>query len=194
MFEKIKILDESILLFINSHHNTFWDTLMWFASGILSWFPLYAFIIIFLIVKLKKQSWLLILLIIPLIVMSDQLSSGLIKPLVHRVRPSHEPSLDYLLHYVNRYRGGLYSFPSSHACIFFAWVTYLSLTAVKKIKWFPYLLIPVALFVSYSRVYLGVHYPSDIIAGAILGIFLGWFVSKIYDHLIASFCVSEIKG
>jgi undecaprenyl-diphosphatase len=64
MFEQIKKLDEEILLFINSHHNSFFDSLMWFASGTISWFPLYAFIIILLIVKYKKQNWLLILLII----------------------------------------------------------------------------------------------------------------------------------
>ncbi|MDP4284380.1 MAG: phosphatase PAP2 family protein [Bacteroidota bacterium] len=193
MVEIIKGWDDAILLFINAHHNSFWDTAMWFASGTISWFPLYAFIIILLIVKFKKQSWLLILLIIPLIVMSDQLASGLIKPLLHRLRPSHEPNLDQLLHYVNQYRGGLYSFPSSHACNFFAWVTYLSVTTVKKIKWLPYLLIPVALFVSYSRIYLGVHYPSDIIGGAILGTFLGWVVSNIYAHYNSRLFFSTIK-
>ncbi|MDE3185135.1 MAG: phosphatase PAP2 family protein [Bacteroidota bacterium] len=180
MFEIIKRWDDAILLFINNHHNSFWDTAMWFASGIQSWFPLYAFIIILLIVKFKKQSWLLIFLIIPLIIMSDQLASGIIKPLLHRLRPSHNRDLDHLLHYVNRYRGGLYSFPSSHATNFFALATYLSLVTLKKIKWMPCLLFPVALFVCYSRIYLGVHYPSDILAGAILGSFLGWLISKLY--------------
>src|SRR5665647_1761833 len=109
MFEQIRRLDEALLLFINSHHDSFLDTLMWFASGIISWFPLYAFIIILLMVKFKKQSWLLILLIIPLIVMSDQLASGIIKPLVHRLRPSHEEGLDDLLHYVKNYSCLLYT-------------------------------------------------------------------------------------
>lgn len=180
MIELLKNIDDSILLFINGHHNSFWDNVMWFASGITSWFPLYAFIIILLIVKFKKQSWLLILLILPLILMSDQLASEIIKPLVHRLRPSHQPGLENLLHYVHQYQGGDFGFVSSHACNFFAWVTYLSLATSKKIKWFPYLLFPVALFVSYSRIYLGVHYPSDVFAGAILGAFLGWLISKIY--------------
>lgn len=166
---------------------------MWFASSITGWFPLYAFILILLIIKYKKQSWLLIFLIIPLIVTSDQLTAEILKPLTQRLRPSHEPSLKNILHYVNNYRGGLYSFPSSHACSFFAWVTYLSLTTAKKIKWFPFLLIPVALLVSYSRMYLGVHYPSDVFCGAILGVFLGWVFSKIYFGLNHSFFKAPVS-
>ncbi len=186
MVEQIKKFDKELLLFINRHHNSFFDSIMWFASGIMSWFPLYAFIIILLIVKFKKKSLLLILLIIPLIMISDQLTSGILKPLTERLRPSHQPGLKNLLHYVDTYRGGLFSFPSSHACNFFAWVTYVGLIAGKRIKWLPYLLIPVALLVSFSRLYLGVHFPSDVFCGALLGIFLGWVFSKLYfglDHL-----------
>ncbi|HEY5371897.1 MAG TPA: phosphatase PAP2 family protein [Hanamia sp.] len=121
--------------------------------------------------------------IIPLIVVSDQLTSEIIKPLTQRLRPSHEPGLENLLHYVNHYRGGLYSFPSSHACNFFAGVAYVCLVAAKKIKWLSYLLVLVALLVCYSRMYLGVHYRSDVLFGAILGAFLGWIFSKIYFSL-----------
>ena len=153
---------------------------MWFASGIANWFPLYIFILLFLIITYKKQSWLLILLILPLIVISDQLSSEVIKPLVQRMRPSHEPGLENLLHYVNNYHGGAYGFVSSHACNFFAVATYLSLTAAKKIRWLPLLMFPIVLLVIYSRIYLGVHYPSDVAAGGLLGIFLGWLTTKIY--------------
>lgn len=192
MFEKIKKLDDAILFFINSHHTPFFDMLMWFASGTESWFPLYAMLIVLIILKFKKRSWLLILLIIPLIVSSDQLASGIIKPLVQRIRPSHQPGIENLLHYINEYRGGLYSFPSSHACNFFACATYLTLTAAKKIKWLHYLLFPVAIFVSYSRIYLGVHYPSDIFAGAISGAFLGWIASKIYYYFNKPFVLKNI--
>ncbi len=180
MLEHIKKIDKELLLFINSHHNSFLDFVIWFSSGTSAWFPLYAFVIILLIQKFKDRSWLLILLVAPLIIISDQLTSEIIISLTHRFRPSHEPGLENLLHYINHYRGDLYSFPSPHACNFFSWVTYLSLTAGKKIKWLPCLLIPVALLVCYSRVYLGVHYPTDVFCGAILGSFLGWVVSKIY--------------
>lgn len=187
MIDTFQQIDNKILLFINSHHNSFFDGVMWFASGKISWLPLYAFIIILLITKFKKTAWLMILLIVPLIITSGMFTSFILKPLTGRLRPSHQPGLENLLHYVNNYRGGLYSFPSSHASSFFALVTYLCLITAKKIKWFPYLLVPVALLVSYSRMYLGVHYPSDVFCGALLGGFLGWVFSKIYFGLDHSF-------
>jgi undecaprenyl-diphosphatase len=187
----ISEFDKWLLLLINSHHSPSLDRIMWFASGIANWFPLYIFILLFLIFTYKKQSWLLILLIFPLIVISDQLSSEIIKPLVHRLRPSHEPGLENLLHYVNSYHGGPYGFVSSHACNFFAVATYLTLTASKKIRWLPLIMFPVVLLVIYSRAYLGVHYPSDIAAGGLLGIFLGWLTAKIYYRFCST--VKKIK-
>jgi undecaprenyl-diphosphatase len=183
MFEQLKKLDKEILLFINSYHNSFFDSVMWFASDKTSWVPLYIFLCILLIWKYKQLAWLMVLLIIPLIVASDMFTSEILKPLTGRLRPSHHPGLENLLHYVNNYRGGLYSFPSSHAANTFALITYLCLITAKKIQWLPYLLIPFAVLVSYSRMYLGVHYPSDVLVGTIIGVLLGWIFYKIYFRL-----------
>src|ERR1017187_599755 len=175
-------LDKWLLLLINSHHNSFWDSIMLFASGIINWFPVYIFLLFLVIYKLRKESWLLILLVIPLIFASDELASAVLKPLVHRLRPSHEPGIEYLLHFVSGYRGGLYGFVSSHACNFFAVAIYLHLTASGKIRWLPFLMYPIVFLVIYSRIYLGVHYPSDVIAGSLLGALLGWLTAKIYNR------------
>jgi undecaprenyl-diphosphatase len=175
-------LDKWLLLLINSHHNSFWDSIMLFASGIINWFPVYIFLLFLVIYKFRKESWLLILLVIPLIFASDELSSAVLKPLVHRLRPSHEPGIEYLLHFVSGYRGGLYGFVSSHACNFFAVAIYLHLTASGKIRWLPFLMYPIVFLVIYSRIYLGVHYPSDVIAGSLLGALLGWLTAKIYNR------------
>jgi len=176
-------IDRDILLFINGHHSSFWDSVMWFASSISGWFPLYALIIIVLILKFKKQSWWLLILILPLILLSDQLSSSVIRPLVMRPRPSHTPGLEDLLHYVNNYRGGDYGFVSAHTFNVFSVSFYLFFTTRKEIKWLPYLLFPWACLVAYSRLYLGVHYPSDEVVPFLLSIFLAYGMSRIYFYV-----------
>lgn len=194
MFEQLKKLDKEILLFINSHHNSFFDSVMWFASDKTSWLPLYIFLSILLISKYKQAAWFMFLLIVPLIVASDMFTSEILKSLTGRLRPSHHQGLENMLHYVHNYRGGLYSFPSSHAANTFALITYLCLITAKKIKWLPYLLIPFALLVSYSRMYLGVHYPSDILGGIFIGAFLGWIFSEFYFKLSDSLNKTKVAN
>ena len=180
MIELIKQLDTSILLWLNVNYNDFWDNVMWFSSGKYTWLPFYILLTFLLIWKYKKNSILMILLIALLITLSDQLASGIFKPLFERLRPSHNPYLVGKLHFVNDYRGGRFGFISSHAANVFSLAFYLTLVARDKLKWIPFVLIPWAIFVSVSRVYLGVHYPTDIIVPAILSIPIALIVARIY--------------
>jgi undecaprenyl-diphosphatase len=108
------------------------------------------------------------------ILVADQLSSGLIKHLVERLRPTREPALGDLIHTVNGYRGGMYGFVSSHAANSFAAITLISLIMRQRLVFFP--LLVWALMQCYSRVYLGVHYPGDILGGIVVGVLAGWLV------------------
>lgn len=180
MIEFISQLDTDILLWLNGNHNQFWDDVMWFATGKFTWLPFYMILTFLLIWKYKKDSILMILLIALLITISDQLASGIFKPLFERLRPSHNPYLVGKLHLVNNYRGGRFGFISSHAANVFSLAFYLTLVARDRLKWIPLVLIPWAIFVSVSRVYLGVHYPADIIVPAILSLPLAWIVARIY--------------
>lgn len=188
MLEFLNRIDTALLLEANSHHTSFWDSVMWYASGTYTWIPLYAILLIVLAFRFKKHAITLLILIPILILLSDQLASGLIKPLAHRLRPSHEPALLHQLHFVNRYQGGLYGFVSSHAANVFALAFYLFFTVRKQLPWLAYVLIPWAVFVSYSRIYLGVHYPGDVLAAGLLGVLVAFLIARIYGWISKNKC------
>ena len=184
MLEWIEEIDRGILVAVNGSHTEFWDQVMWFASGKYTWLPFYLFLVVLVIYHYRRNGVVMVLLVALLILLADQLASGLLKPWVERLRPSHEPGLSDLLHIVNDYRGGRYGFVSSHAANVFSLAFYFYFTARDKIRWLPYVLFPWALFVAFSRVYLGVHYPTDILVPFIFSIIIAWLISRIYFLVI----------
>jgi len=170
--------DQQLFLFLNSVHSPFWDKMMYILSMKVVWAPLYIAILVYLGIKYKRRFWVLLFFIILAVFLADRVSV-LIKYAVDRPRPCHETSLQGLVHMVNGVCGGMYSFVSSHASNSFN-VAFLSLMFIKK-KWYTVLIIIWASTVSYSRIYLGVHYPGDVLGGAILGAFIGWGVYKLFE-------------
>ncbi|RPH32508.1 MAG: phosphatase PAP2 family protein [Bacteroidales bacterium] len=170
MVEILLKWDSQLFLLLNGIHSPFWDSIMIFASGKLNWLPLYLLIIFFIALKNRwKTLWWLIAIAI-VVVATDQLSVGLFKNVFQRLRPCHNSELQGLIHLVGRC-GGQYGFVSSHAANTFGVAVFLSLLFSKR--WITYSLLIWAAFVSYSRIYLGVHFPGDVICGAILGAGIG---------------------
>jgi undecaprenyl-diphosphatase len=174
MFQYFESLDQTLFLWLNGFHNSWVDEIMWVISSKYIWIPLYIFIFIQLLHAYKKQVIRIILMIIVIITLSDGISSGIIKDSVKRYRPSHNTQISSQVHVYtesngSEYRGGQYGFVSSHASNSFAIALFAFLLLRKKSKHWRWIFLW-AIIVSYSRIYLGVHYPADIIGGAIVGI------------------------
>ncbi|MDR1023651.1 MAG: phosphatase PAP2 family protein [Prevotellaceae bacterium] len=169
--------DTDLFLFLNGLHSDFFDTIMWYATATRTWIPLYLLILFLMYKKLGWRHFLLMLLGLTLcVLLADRISSGFLKPLFARLRPTH--ALGDVVHVVREYRGGRHGFVSSHAANLFAIAVY-SLLIVRR-KYFTVFMLLFALFVSYTRIYLGVHYPLDIICGGLLGAGIGWSVAALY--------------
>lgn len=174
MLDYLIDIDTDALLAVNGQNNAFQDVFWWMISA--KWSSLLLMLALFwILMRQNRRHALLVLAMLVLAVLTaDQVSSGLIKHLVERLRPTHDPSLDNMVHVVNGYRGGMYGFVSSHAANFFAAATLLSFITRHRLVLFS--LTAWALLQCYSRIYLGVHYPGDILGGIIVGVLAGWLV------------------
>ncbi len=182
MIEALNEFDRSLMLELNSHYTPLLDEAMYWVSHKFFWIPFYL-VLVGLIVRKNGWNTVYVLIAIALVItFADRFTSGFMKPFFERPRPCHDPEIGHLIHTFNKC-GGKYGFASSHAANVFGLSSFLWLQLRKWYRWIV-LLFVWAFLVSYSRVYLGAHYPGDITAGALVGFFFGWLVYHIY--LLAS--------
>jgi len=173
-------LDRHLFLFLNGHYNSFFDFVMYWLSDKLIWAPLYVVLLVMMYYTYRKAFWYILLLIALLITMTDQVSVMLFKDVFQRLRPCHEPELEGMVRTLYGKCGGSYGFISSHACNTFGVAVFAGSILKIKYKWMLPALLFWAAAISYSRVYLGVHYPGDILVGSIVGALIGWFIVKLF--------------
>jgi len=182
MLEQVLEYERSMFFMLNGSDSPFVDRFMWLYTGKVVWLPLAAFILFILLYKKDWRESVLILLAITLVVtLCDQFASHLIKPYFERFRPTHHPEFMDDVKIVFGYRGGRYGFISSHAANAFGFAMFISLL-------FRYRIFTITVFIwavltAYTRIYLGVHFISDIIPGALAGLFFGWLVYIIYVYV-----------
>ena len=173
-------IDKQLLLLCNGTHFAWLDNFFWIISQ--KYFNVFI-IIPLLIVLLRRREFvetlLVVLSIAVVVLICDQIASSICKPLFQRLRPSQDESLSVVL--VNDYRGGRYGFISSHAANTFGAAVFM--LQVFRNKFFTTAILLWAVLVSYSRIYLGVHFPGDVLCGMLVGIVVALLVFRLYEWL-----------
>ena len=180
-------LDHNVFTALNGLHDSYFDHLMWIVAATPAWVPM---ILVLLWLLWRRGGWKATLLVVTAlaitILISDQVASSVCKPLFQRLRPSHDPLLASTIHLVNGYTGGQYGFISSHASNAFGAATLLMLifrnrrTTMALTLW--------AVIVCYCRIYEGVHFPGDILCGAVVGVLAAFLVFYFFKKALKRFC------
>jgi undecaprenyl-diphosphatase len=184
MLDALKQFDRELFLLINGCHSEIADSIMVFISGRFSWIPLYAFLLYLMIRSFQKNILYIIVAVILLITLSDQGSVILFKNLFQRLRPCHNESIKNLVHLVNGNCGGQFGFISSHAANTMALSVFVFLLLKNNFGNKMSLIFLFPFIVGYSRVYLGTHYPGDVLCGIIFGGILGYLIALLTLRLM----------
>ena len=179
MFRSLVDFDKYLFGVVNQKaSNPFFDSIMPFLRQPLFWLPLYLFIILFAIYNFQKKAAVWIGWMILTVVLTDTISSHFFKPLFGRLRPCNNPELTDSIRLLVDHCGQNGSFTSSHATNHFGIAVFIFMTLDKVWGKFNYLFILWAAVISFAQVYVGVHFPFDVIGGAILGSSIGYLTAK----------------
>jgi undecaprenyl-diphosphatase len=188
MLDCLRSVDQSLFFFLNGMHCPLFDTIMYWGTNTLTWFPLYVVLLYLMIRRYRWQVLWILLFAALMIIVSDQLAN-FFKDWIARPRPSHDSGLNPV-HTVNGYLGGELGFYSGHASNSMAIAVFAIILLGRPFPYFALIMLFWALFMGYTRIYLGVHYPGDVLAGWISGTLLAWPFGQVCGWYIGRFSSS----
>ncbi|MES2704745.1 MAG: phosphatase PAP2 family protein [Bacteroidota bacterium] len=184
LHDKLVYWDHVVWFYVNTQwHNRVLDVIMPFLRNQWTWSPLYLFLLLFMTSRFGKKGWFWCVAFLISFILSDQISATLIKPYIHRLRPCNNPALADIVHLLVPCGSGK-SFPSSHATNHFSLAVFSSLTLGRYARWVWPVSLLWAFSVVYAQVYVGVHYPLDVICGGILGAVIGITTGTLFNRYI----------
>ena len=193
-WEWIKDLDQQLFLLINRQWNLSWlDTLLPIWREANTWLPLYLFLILFVVINFPSKAFSWILTAIITFAISDQLSSSLLKPFFARLRPCNDPELVGMVRLLLPNCGSGYSFTSSHATNHFAFAVFIFISMGQVLGKWKWVFLFWAGSVAYAQVYVGVHYPIDVLVGGLLGTLIGYISANLYQQRFPTWHVENSK-
>jgi undecaprenyl-diphosphatase len=193
MLETILSIDSELLMWIHKHlHNDVLDWLMMLMRNKWTWLPVYVFLLSFMLFNFGKRAILWVLLFIFAVVLADTVSSKVIKYQVKRIRPCHTELVSTHLNPLVSCGSG-YSFPSSHSANHFAIAAFLFFTLGRLIRGIRWPVMIWAAIIAFAQVYVGVHYPLDVIGGGLLGILIGWGIAWYYNNRLRNWMIRSIE-
>ena len=184
-------IDSRLFLFLNGLNSSWLDGVMTTLTEMWVWLPIYLLIIYWAVRQYGKRCWWVFLAVALVILCTDQLSAHVFKPVFHRLRPCYNTDFQDLINLPKGLAGGRYGFVSSHAANTFGVATFLIPTLRKYRPWPAIVLLAWATIASYTRIYIGYHYPSDILCGALLGVLIGLIFWKLFQIVQRNIWKSE---
>lgn len=179
--------DRQLFLFLNGLHNDWLDVAMFHISEKTTWIPLYILLLVLTTMRYKWKGLLVFAILAVFLVLFTDQASVWLKNTVMRLRPCHEAELEGLIHLVNNRCGGRYGFVSSHAANTFGVAVFAIQVLKNRFRFIIPTMLAYASLNAYSRIYLGVHYPGDVIFGALLGAGIGFFISFFWVKLTSKY-------
>ena len=179
MLEQLLQYDKQIFLFLNGLGTETWDGFWMFMTRTRNSAPLYLLLFYLTYKNLGLKGTLIVIVCIALLITCTDQLSNFFKYGIGRLRPCHDPDISSAMRLVKSYCGGKYGYFSAHAANSFAPVSFFMILFHGKVKYIGLVLVLWACTVAYSRIYIGVHYPLDVLTGACVGLFFGWLFAKL---------------